>query len=94
MPRKWRTGTRAVLARLFAKPYEPVQVHGDVHDLARVGGVSMFSLPREFAPGDGDLLIPTRFAAMADYLVTNGEYNVYDVVVEENVANDSNNRIH
>jgi hypothetical protein len=90
MPRKWRTGTRAVFARLFVKPYETIEVHGDVHDLARVGGVSMFSLPREFAPGGGDLLIPTRFAATADYLATNGKWIAFvcDIGTVDNVGND------
>lgn len=72
MSRKLRKGTRGLFSRLFVKPYEPIQTHGSVHNLARVGGVSVLCLPMEFAACD--LVIPTRFAACGQFLVDFGEF--------------------
>lgn len=66
-----RSGTRALFARLFVRPYESVQSYGSVHHLARVGGVSVLSLSKDHAPCD--LVIPTRFVATAQFLADNGK---------------------
>jgi hypothetical protein len=60
----------AFFSQLWIRPYEPILLLGSVHNLARVGGVSVFSLPREFSATD--LVIPTRFAACAQYLSVEG----------------------
>ncbi|QDS76018.1 hypothetical protein FKW77_004934 [Venturia effusa] len=70
MSHKLKKGTRGLFSRLFVKPYEPVQTHGSVHNLARVGGVSVLCLPMEFAACD--LVIPTRFAACGQFLIDFG----------------------
>jgi len=40
--------------------------------LARLGGVSGVKFPRGFAPGD-EVLVPSRFAALAQYLIDHGK---------------------
>lgn len=72
MSRKLKKGTRGLFSRFFVKPYESIQTHGSVHNLARVGGVSVLCLPVEFAACD--LVIPTRFAACGQFLVDVGEF--------------------
>jgi hypothetical protein len=74
MSRKLKKSTRGLFGRFFVRPYEPVQVHGSVHNLARVGGVSILSLPREYAPCD--LVVPTRFAATGQFLVDAGTSSI------------------
>jgi hypothetical protein len=73
MSRKERSGTRAFFTRLFVKPYESVETYGSVHDLARIGGVSMLVLPKKVSPDDIGLAVPTRFAVTADHLAEYGE---------------------
>ncbi|TLD27914.1 hypothetical protein E2P81_ATG06260 [Venturia nashicola] len=70
MSRRLKKGTRGLFSRLFVKPYESIPTHGSVHNLARVGGVSVLCLPMEFAVCD--LVIPTRFAACGQFLVDFG----------------------
>jgi hypothetical protein len=74
MSRKLKKGTRGLFGRFFVRPYEPVQVHGSVHNLARVGGVSILSIPHEYAPCD--LVVPTRFAATGQFLVDAGTSSI------------------
>jgi hypothetical protein len=74
MSRKLKKSTRRLFARFFVQPYEPVQTHGSVHNLARVGGVSILSIPREYAPCD--LVVPTRFAATGQFLIDAGTSSI------------------
>jgi hypothetical protein len=74
MPHKSRGGTRAFFNRLFVKPYEPAQSYGSVHDMARIGGVSVLLLPGRVSPENIGLTVPTRFAVTADYLAEHGEF--------------------
>ncbi|KAF2397644.1 hypothetical protein EJ06DRAFT_129961 [Trichodelitschia bisporula] len=64
-------GPRGLFARFFVKPYEQaVQNYGDIHELARLGGVSTLTLPDEYTVTE--LVIPTRFAATAQFLADYG----------------------
>lgn len=70
MPSKLRHRARAFLSRFKPIPHEPKIYTNNVHDLSRIGGVSVLVLPSDFAPCD--LVIPTRFAATAQFLVECG----------------------
>ena len=70
MPNKLRQRTRSLFSRFRPVEHIPDVSHNNVHDLSRIGGVSVLSLPREHTPCD--LVIPTRFAALAQFLVDAG----------------------
>lgn len=83
MPNKLK-GPGRFFSRFFVRPYEPIQVYGSVHNLARVGGVSILSIPKEYAPCD--LVIPTRFAATGQFLVNSGTSSIcFDTVKHQEI---------
>jgi hypothetical protein len=70
MPSKLRQRARTLLAHFRPVEHVPLIVNDNVHDLTRIGGVSVLALPQEYSPCD--LVIPTRFAATAQYLIDAG----------------------
>lgn len=67
MPTRLKQLTRTIRSKFRPVEHVPSIVHNNVHDLSRVGGVSVLSLPNEYTPCD--LVVPTRFAATAQFLV-------------------------
>ncbi|KIW03536.1 uncharacterized protein PV09_05297 [Verruconis gallopava] len=67
MPSKVINRARFLFSRFRLTEHVPPIFNDNVHDLARIGGISTLALPNEYAPCD--LVIPTRFAATAQFLV-------------------------